>query len=447
MSETLSTLIAFIGFLIVFSMLVQSFQEAIKSVLKLKSGVWESFFVRVYENEFKLEKDTQGSQSEINESKSKEHFWSKICKRKFIGDYRTKLQRLKEIIVAYDETLKHIKTTLSNITKTPADETEFVEQLTKDTKTLADDLQKLSGYNLDTLLTIYNIFSKGKIKDFSTKLENFLKDSPNFGREITKEQVILIPWLQANCKILLDEIETVEKLISVYRVQIESKYDDWMAQVDEEYRRHMLLWTVIIGLAFVLISNADSFSIYKYLSLDSKAQTTMVRMAADSTSKALTSKPEALNEILKEKNTQNTQNAQNLIKDFSASLEKDFSNLGLKSNAKEAADIGNKYKAGANHTSADVQEDTGELSRLYMLLQKSSIDYHLKGLESLQLPLGWTESIEEVKSLNSKDLFLFILRKFAGLLLTTFLITFGAPFWNDILNAVLGLKKVVHGDR
>ena len=52
MSETLSTLIAFIGFLIVFSMLVQAVQEGFKNVLKLKTGVWERFFINLYKKDF-----------------------------------------------------------------------------------------------------------------------------------------------------------------------------------------------------------------------------------------------------------------------------------------------------------------------------------------------------------------------------------------------------------
>jgi galactitol-specific phosphotransferase system IIC component len=39
MNETLSSLIAFVGFLIVFSMLVQAVQEALKNLFKLKTGI------------------------------------------------------------------------------------------------------------------------------------------------------------------------------------------------------------------------------------------------------------------------------------------------------------------------------------------------------------------------------------------------------------------------
>ena len=33
--------------------------------------------------------------------------------------------------------------------------------------------------------------------------------------------------------------------------------------------------------------------------------------------------------------------------------------------------------------------------------------------------------------------------KVLGLLLTLFLIAFGAPFWNDVLNTLIGMKKTL----
>jgi hypothetical protein len=56
MSDTISNLIAFVGFLIIFSKLVQAVQEALKNWFKLKTAVWERFFVNLYRREF-LPKD------------------------------------------------------------------------------------------------------------------------------------------------------------------------------------------------------------------------------------------------------------------------------------------------------------------------------------------------------------------------------------------------------
>ena len=439
MSDTLSTLIAFVGFMIIFSMLVQTFQESLKNLWKLKSGVWERFFIRIYKKDFSLGSGIPTS------------FLTQICQNEFVGNYRTKMQRLKDIIVEYDNTLKDIKSILYDITHPSSDKVNFLDQLTPSTKKLAEDVQKLSGLKLDSLITIYDSLDNKSITNFSINLQDFIKNSPGFGQKITSAEQNLIPILQLNCKQLLDAIDTIEKKISDYRLQIENKFDDWMAQIDEEYRRNMLWWTFLIGLVFVLVFNADSFSIYKYLNVDTKAQATIVQMAADSTSKTLKSKAEILNDIDIQLKGKEIEKAKKAIISFSATLEKDFTNIGLTSNAESAAAINKNISTlktdKAGNANDEVKNAAEELSRLFIVLQKASIDYQLKGVKSLELPLGWTDSYEEAKSLKGIDLILALLKKLAGLLLTTFLITFGAPFWNDILNALTGVKKVVQGSK
>jgi hypothetical protein len=316
--------------------------------------------------------------------------------------------------------------------------------LIPDTKKLAEDVQKLSGLKIDSLLAIYNRLDKDNIKTFSNNLQGFIKNNPNLGQQINSAQQNIIAPLQQDCKKLLNDIEGIEKKISDYRIQIEKKFDDWVAQIDEEYRRNMLWWTFLIGLIFVLVFNADTFSIYKYLSTDSKAQATIVQIAADSTSKVLTTKVEILNDIDRQLRENEIEKASKSIIAFSTTLEKDFNNVGSKSDASSAATIRENISAmKTDNRDASLRNAADELSRLYLVLQKASIDYQLKGVNTLEFPLGWTDSYKEAKSLKGKDLILAVIKKLAGLLLTTFLITFGAPFWNDILNALTGVKKVV----
>jgi cytochrome c oxidase assembly factor CtaG len=54
-----------------------------------------------------------------------------------------------------------------------------------------------------------------------------------------------------------------------------------------------------------------------------------------------------------------------------------------------------------------------------------------------------------VEKVNVKKIYLtpiffnfIVIKKLGGLLMTAFLITFGAPFWNDILNALVGVKNI-----
>ena len=67
---------------------------------------------------------------------------------------------------------------------------------------------------------------------------------------------------------------------------------------------------------------------------------------------------------------------------------------------------------------------------------------NLKTVTDTNLPLGWSDDFKNFKTIGrSMALVWFIIPKIGGLLLTSFLITFGAPFWRDMLNALVGLKN------
>ena len=78
-----------------------------------------------------------------------------------------------------------------------------------------------------------------------------------------------------------------------------------------------------------------------------------------------------------------------------------------------------------------------------MELQKKSFDYQLEGLYATNLPLGWVDDWKDFRSTvtDGNQRLILIFKKIGGLAITIFLITFGAPFWNDILNALVGITR------
>ncbi len=88
-----------------------------------------------------------------------------------------------------------------------------------------------------------------------------------------------------------------------------------------------------------------------------------------------------------------------------------------------------------------LKEISGELSLLYLSFQKAVVDHHIERLTYLDLPLGWADDYHTFTT-GAGNRWRLLFRKLGGLLLTSFLITFGAPFWNDVLNAVVGLKNI-----
>ncbi len=68
----------------------------------------------------------------------------------------------------------------------------------------------------------------------------------------------------------------------------------------------------------------------------------------------------------------------------------------------------------------------------------------LKEIEEAGLKLGWSADVFTVLRSGSRtDTSFNILYKVLGLILSGFLISFGALFWHDLLSAVMGVRKVL----
>lgn len=436
MSDTISTLIAFVGFLIVFSMLAQSVQEALKSVLKLKTGVWERFFLSLYKREFLLvEKDKDGKDTAVPTS---------VWKREFVGDFDSRLKRLKDVVVSADDLLQVVKSVLYEIATIPPGNSLDPNLLVPKLRELATKLKELTGLKLDALLSIYDRMDAKTIEGLTDALQSFEKLYPDLGYSVKQLDKEAFAALQDNCKELLAAITMTEKKVSDYRQQIECRIDSWIAQVNEEYRRNMLKWTVITGFLLVLIFNADAFVIFKYLNTNPKLQAAVVTQAQEAATKVLTSSADELNKINDLIKNGQMQEARSMMTQFAQRLENDFTMLKDVDNAKNMSDIRGKLSQPVKPEEEEGQLKglEGELARQFALLNKTAINYHIQGMESLDLPLGWAGAWKRFTSIPwGWEMLLLAFSKAGGLLLTTFMITFGAPFWNDILTALVGFKN------
>jgi len=294
MSDTLSTLIAFVGFLIVFSMLVQAVQEAFKNVLKLKTGVWERFFINLYKKDFPPIEDRKEKIPDIKSTL----FWKrKRISGKFIGEFDERLKRLKGIVGKSETLINNLKTSLYNVVKLDPNDTNIQKQILVEIKPLLDAMEQVAVLKLDVLLNIYDEFQNWKIKAVFRKIGTLIEANTKLRDNIMTFKKKEIIDFQKKCEELIDKIKEIERMLSDYRFQIENNIDAWIAQVNEEYRRNMLLWTILIGFIFVFIFNADSFSIYKYLSVDSKARAAIIQKVSETASKIQKANADELNTI------------------------------------------------------------------------------------------------------------------------------------------------------
>jgi len=441
MSETISNLIAFVGFLIILSVLVQAIQEALKNALKLKTAVWERFFVNLYQSEF-LPKEAADKIPDIQYK----YFWNRLGSKDFVGEFNERFQRLKGIVSMADEIIKTLKTTLSEIKNLDPDARDIQDSMPLKIKPLFDSLNEITGLKLGSLLNIYDRFNKEKIKDLCRYSEDFLNKNKSFADQIKTLKTREIKEFQDKCEALLRKIDEVEIILSKYKSQIENKIDAWIAQVNEEYRRNMLLWTFMIGCGLVFIFNADSFNIYKYISSDSKVQSALIRQVSETTVKTQKAKADSLNIIESALKQSDVQKAKDEIINLSGNMEKDFAEFNDKPKADETKKLKEETEKffikeqDASKKLVFLKDKSGDLSRMYLELQKISVNYQLGRVNSLDLPLGWPCDLGDIKDKNGNFPLDLILKKIGGLFLTSILITFGAPFWNDILGTLVGIK-------
>lgn len=447
MSETISNLIAFMGFLIILSVLVQAIQEALKNAFKLKTAVWERFITNLYRREFFPKETADNKFPDIK----REFFWSRLSSKDFVGEFNERLQRLKGIVFRANELIKTLKTSLSEIKNLDPDARDIQDCILLKIRSLFYSLQEISGLKLASLLNIYDQFHKEKIKDVCGYADDFLSKNKDLTNRIKTLKTREIREVQDGCETLLRKINEIEFILSKYKFQIENKIDAWIAQVNEEYRRNMLLWTFIIGCGLVFIFNADSFSIYKYISADSKVQTALIRQVSETTVKTQKAKADSLNIIesaLRQSNAQKAgiQKAKDEIIKMSENLREDFASFGNTVKAEEIKKLKEEteyfFSKGQDESKipAFLENKSSELSRRYAELQKVSIDYQLDRVTSLDLPLGWSADLSDLKDKKGNPSLAIILKRIGGLFLTSILITFGAPFWNDILSTLVGIK-------
>ena len=443
MSDTLSTLIAFVGFLILLSMLVQSFQEGLKSLFKLKTGVYERFFIALYREEFfKPVRDT-GLPAQTVQIKPSS-FWEIFRSAEFIGEFDKRMERLKKVVDQTGRILKETRYALRTVADLVPSSPDYPQKLTAGLQPAINALAKVSGLRLDLVLTIYDQFNGGRISQFYKILSDFKEKFALPLEAIAAEELKKCPEAARQVLALLADIE---RLLLTYRLQIEERMDAWLAQLNEVYRRNMLKWTVALGAAIVFIFNADAFTVYRYLSTHNAARAVIAQKVEGVVVHPHKAKAEDLNRI-NDLMTQNKgKDAKELILTFSAGLAADLEAYGKEDKARLARTVRKETEAlrvdpPSEQAMESLRAKTGDLAVLYVNLQKTSFDRQVETLSSLDLPLGWVEDWERLKRIagHSEGL-IFGLRKIGGLILTVFLITFGAPFWNDVLSALAGIKN------
>lgn len=507
MNETISALIAFVGILILLSTIVQSIQEALKNILKLRVGVWERFFIDLYskETELHLGKASFATRLNIYLRRIKMYF-KRIWSGNFIGEFDKRFARLKEKLITADNTFKMLKKNLRTIIDLNPNSTDTPKLIINQLRPLIEAIEQANKLALSKFLNIHEKLLKNE--DFKVLDETIkkVKIQCNQIEHYRQSSIVYntVTNFQSVCSNLLGAIEAVEDKISKYRVHTEQNIDSWIGRINEEYRQNMLKWTLVIGLIFVFSVNADTFTIYKYLQSDTKVQDKIAEKVKELKVVKQTADPDDLNKIHGFLKENNLQDAKKYSEGFLSKLESDYRTVGANDEAdkikqlkdsvikittgiNEEKDESNKERKAEESVKKIVTGDSNESEnkpeneikkqlesdeKIKRKLEESyakivdfnirlagvTIEKQMGGLTELDIPLGWTSDRQKLKILEagkdatdaseealkeaSKKYWGFILKKIGGLLLMALLITFGAPFWNDILKSLGGIKEI-----
>jgi hypothetical protein len=421
--------------------------------------VWERFFLNLYERELLQAPETKGKSDAQNSKPNTEtpyqrsntvpatRFWTRVKTGEFVGGFDKRLARLRDILVEADQLLESVKATLNTIIIAEIKSSEDRKQILQDAGRIVDSLRKLSGLNLKSLLSIYSQFIKIDIGTFYEQLRKFETLFQKSQSDIIKLEDSKINQFKKNCEKLLKTLNKYDIYLSNYAINIEKKADAWLEQLNQEYKRNMLKWTLIIGTVFVLAFNADSFKIFRYLMHDTKTQNALIQKATETALATQHTNAENLNKARAAIVNAEAQSARDIILSLLEGMQKDFKALGADNKVKYSTNLKeeiDKIDLNKNDALEKINAQYDDVAFLYAELQKESVEYQLRGLTATDLPLGWVDDWNSFWAVNDPAAsFLFIIRKIGGLSLTCFLITFGAPFWKDVMNSLVGIKKTV----
>jgi len=487
MQENLDVIISFVVVIVVLSMLLQIITEAIKNVLKLRWNVYEKFFMEKYDSYFKKKPSTGEKNSvrkKISNTRRKERKPIGSISQRFRSFHKT-IVSLKDDILALKEALLRTK---EQLVLSDDNEKEIQGLIISFTRRISPVLHKLQVVNFDDLFSIYLEHLSKVSKEGRNELKKLFDDFRNNLYEIENLEATEVSHIQDMKKHLIGEIDKICKSVSYmhkqvteYYVSFSQKADTLLVDLENRYSRKIAWWTFCIGLILVVLINADSILIYKTLRNEPVVRSAIMKQAGKLTSKvtanprsqrinALNDRINALKKDLEEHGNFNAEKYHETINEIESLSETIVNDADSFNRGQAKAGRSNQYlvalpydltrdqkglikllkkhekRVGTGQKietkTIDEIEDTLDsallrLSEDYFALQLGIIKSQKKLLYSTDLPLGWT--MERLKGCRSG--FWNIIIKLIGLLITAVFISFGAPFWNDILKSLFGLKN------
>ena len=279
-------------------------------------------------------------------------------------------------------------------------------------KVVAEEMKTFVGENTSKYLIPY-LEQKAKHLNFldNTKRKGTLIESKGL-RQLNKEQVIdLVNSLKEYIKDKADDdvqgdlnlkdllgseeikkikaVKDIEDHLKDLRNRVEKNYDNTMQKISTIYETKLRNQTLIWGMILALLFNADIFEMYRMISSNAQIGD---RLAA------------------------------------------------------QAEVIGSQMKLMSAQIEEAEKKETESFKKLTDEAEKMMASFN-ENLTGVGLRFGWRwENFTTVKyDENPKRYILYWFKKFLGIFISGFLISFGAPFWHDLLGSFTGIRNILRG--
>lgn len=471
MQENLDVVISFVVIIIALSVFLQLVMDMIKNLLNLKWGVYEGFLKRIYAQNFQFEpltqKDTEGKFAKIKKRRAR--------KIGALGSRLTDFYRQVNTFLVEMEPYKQKLLEIREGVENAGTDDEKREVLAAGVIGLDLDVFRQTVRKLDKLFEIFFKISSEKQK----KVDPLVQDINHLAIKLGETKTPVLELMETIDSIFM-KITEIEKLIQQFRTRLSEKVDDWRRSLENHYERSIAMWTFWVALFVVIALNADAVVIYNTLRNETAVRANIISQSDMlSQTVAIPYRSERLNDM-------NTE-----AKTFKERLEKDdlittaeFTKLigGLRSLGKAIANDAEAYNQsrsanGSNGLVVDLpfdvfHQDKGaivvlesleseiedakslglddvnglkdridsalmQIGKNYLTLQTGIINSQKNLIYSTDLPVGWDchRWAAAIESLYS------IFKKILGCFFTAILISFGAPFWNNILKSLFGIRS------
>jgi hypothetical protein len=211
---------------------------------------------------------------------------------------------------------------------------------------------------------------------------------------------------------LVDTSTNIDEL----QKKIEDWFNNYMNRVTGWYESHTLVTIRIIAVVVTLLFNINVIKLAKVIYNDGKLRGSLVAM-----SEAIVDNPEAVTQY--------------------------YTTTFKKENADKEAEFEKRIDSatGAAKKNIELERDSvmAALAKKYTDKNIAAIKSLTSSLDSTGLPLGWKENTfcKDLKGKPGSDTFINFLLMLAGWLIGAGCISMGAPFWFDILNKLVNVRR------